>query len=200
MSTWYREVPNSAPVDQGELLFDFPILGVKPNCPVDEVLAGNEEAGLDALISLTDVVVVSQACDIENDKIEFLVLAQVWDAGQFIPREEERASPNEARGRRKQFFKDVRRGLRPNFVLLGRHAGDFDLGYQLVDLSRIYTSSVEFVEYYRTHARRPRLRLNTPHRELLNQSLGHYFSRIGLPNDDHITEDDLLECVLPPSL
>lgn len=199
ISTWYREVGTTDSIDQGDLLFDFPILGVQPNAPVDEVLSGSPEAGLNALISITDVVVVSQACDIENDKIPFLVLAQIWDASQFTPRDEKEANkPNDARGRRARFFKDVRKGLRPNLFLLGRHAGGFDVGYQLVDFSRIYTSPLGFVEYYRTHTTKPRLRLNTPHRELLNQSLGHYFSRIGLPNDDHITEDDLLECVLPP--
>ncbi len=200
ISTWYREVSSTDLIDQGELLFDFPILGVESNASVDEVLSGRPEAGLDARISITDVVVVSQACDIENAKIPFLVLAQVWDASEFKTRDEEEASsPNEARGRRARFFKDVRKGLRPNFFLLGRHTTDeCDLGYKLVDLSRIYTSPLEFVEYYRTHATKPRLSLNTPHRESLNQSLGHYFSRIGLPNDDHITEDDLLECVLPP--
>jgi hypothetical protein len=79
--------------------------------------------------------------------------------------------------------------------VIGNHAGNININFQVVDFTSIFTMPYRLLNDFKIVQGNPRLRLNTPHREYLNQRFGSFYSRIGLPNEDHISEENLLGLV-----
>jgi hypothetical protein len=187
MSNWYKEISPGEPISQGDIFFDCPIFMSLPTINPSDPRNITE---VETIIDNADVVVMTQACDLENRKTESVVVAMLWD-----PLEMKLENKN-----RWEFISEVHAGRRPNYALIGKHSSEnITMRYKIVEFSRIFTLPYEFLmnfsEYHGL-----RLRLNTPHRELLSQQFGNYFSRIGLPNEDFINKKQLKNELFPQSL
>ncbi len=72
---WYALVPAQAPLDQGDLIVDCPVVSWREG-PVS--IHGNTEAllRLNEAVEVTqmDVVVITQTCDLAQNKVRYVIL------------------------------------------------------------------------------------------------------------------------------
>ncbi|MCF8011616.1 MAG: hypothetical protein K9L17_08790 [Clostridiales bacterium] len=80
---------------------------------------------------------------------------------------------------------------------LSKHESEdhnLNMNYKIVDFTSIFTIPYNYLSTFAEKSGK-RLRLNSPHRELLSQEFGNFFARIGLPNEDFIQKKELKEAV-----
>src|SRR5262245_46432931 len=89
---WYELVSPDAPIDQGDLIFDCPVVGWKDG-PVELSTSGDTTQILRSAIELAkvDVVTMTQTCDLAQRKVHFVILCphyplpayrQAWEENQ----------------------------------------------------------------------------------------------------------------------
>ena len=162
-------------MEQGDLL---------PNCPVprvravDQLVDGGE---LDVEFEIHDLAVLTQSCDLANDKVETVLLGllRAWD--------DVVAAKPDYDGKRMR--KKVLQGLLPGVCLLHRRKEESKLPWSIVDFHHLFVLLREFVTAH-ANSVGPRLRLDSPYREHLAQALASYFMRVGLPHDAALFESD----------
>lgn len=190
---WYSVVESNEKITQGDILFDCPIFSIDPNTVDVSSLENIISSKAETKINTSNVVVLTQACDLENVKVGSVVVAPLYDIKTaIVPGEDKVETPQQKYGIRWGFIKDIYAGNRPSYTLIGEY--DESFGFQIVNFSKIFTIPYGILDNFKDY-HGPRLRLNTPHRELLSQQFGQFFSRIGLPNDDHISEKQLNKVV-----
>jgi len=169
---WYQVTTGSG-LEQGDLL---------PGCRVPiaiETAPVEEGATFDVDVRVVDLVVLTQSCDLEHDKVSTLLLGRVYTWEAVVESEI-------SRGNQKIKSKDTRvqlqRGAVPNFCLLHRRTQPPELTWSVVDFHQLHTLSAAAV---RKHAEElgPRLRLRSPYKEHVAQAFARYFMRVGLPLD-----------------
>jgi hypothetical protein len=179
--SWY-DVTTSEDLEQGDLLRECPIptvLGLEA-WPLLE----NQEVSVD--IRLVDAVVLSQSCDLVNDKVDDVILAQVLD-WQEACRELVHKGNHYAKSR--DFRKALIAGNSPSLSLLHKHDGAPGLAWSVVDFHRIFVLPKSLVRAVARSSGR-RLRLRSPYREHLAQAFARYFMRVGLPHDARTFEQE----------
>jgi hypothetical protein len=180
---WYDVVKSDARVTQGDLILDCPVTAWKegfaadPNEP-DALVGGIEAVAL-------DVVVMSQACDLEHNKISNVVLCPhrslvefkaVWEAGL---RERQQNPTSKAWSRT---FTDLREGYLWNLSLLNDGAVEGRaIEHRVVDFHEVFSIPRSFLEDFCRHQGQQRFRLRPPYREHLSQAFARFFMRVGLP-------------------
>lgn len=117
------------------------------------------------------VIVLTQACDLANDKTERVVVALVHDAGELV---------RTGRLKEKIIRDSVRRGQVHGWYFLPAHESCPRLPESLVDLRDLHTLPRTLLEGLRDQGRHV-CRLVTPFREHLAQHFSVTYSRIGLP-------------------
>ena len=160
---WY-DSPTGREITQGDIFFDCPI-----PVPVSVDTAGEATAGSQTEIEIKryDVVVMSQACDIEQGKVDDIILCP-------LSKLDEIAQPNNAKGR-----EELRRGN-----VVGRHLLNKADGFEfhVVEFRYVFSLPKDFLQEFAGKASR-RLRLLPPYREHLAQAFARFFMRVGLPLD-----------------
>ncbi|MEG6615412.1 hypothetical protein V6C27_03070 [Peptococcaceae bacterium 1198_IL3148] len=180
---WYQEVDSHEPISQGDIFLNVPFFSVDVNSVDLEKI--DDSTSIEIEMERINLVVLTQACDLQ-DGVSEVVVAEIEDIKTM-----------EVVGSRYDFVCSVHAGRRPNYALIGKHESEDDrlnMNFQIVDFSDLHTIPFDFIRKYSEQYGR-RLKLNTPHRELLSQQFGNYFSRIGLPNEDFISKTDLKEAL-----
>lgn len=182
---WYEAAEAGMPITQGDLIFDCPLIAWKPG-PV--VLQGSAEGEVlqSAIVAVNaDVIVMTQACDLEHGKVEnvlvcpHLSLADYrshWEAAMLA-----RGNTPTAKAWRNQ-CEDIRDGYVWNQTLL--NAGELAplrIEQRVVDFHEVFTVPRSFLESLLEQRARLRLRLLPPYREHLSQAFARFFMRVGLP-------------------
>lgn len=186
VNTWYTVKQANEPISQGDIFFNCPLFFVKPDINFDDP-TWTDKVEYD--IYEADVVVVTQACDLERNPVDTVLLVRIDDANEIQLPEPTKESPIVTR---RSYMKSIYAGSKPNLHLIGNHPGpELEMNYQVVDFSSVFTLPYETLKRYQ-EKHGPRLRLNIPHREYLSQRFGNFYSRIGLPNEDHIRQSDML--------
>src|SRR2546430_16400287 len=168
---WY-EVTQGSELLQGDLL---------RNCPIPRV-RGLEQwplrAGqpLEVDIDQEDVVIVSQSCDLANDKIQDVVLAQVLDWS-VACRELVRQGNTFARSR--NFRRALVAGNIPSLSLLHKRDSAPTLGWSIVDFHRLFVLPKPVVLAV-ARAAGARLRVRAPYPRHLGQTVGRSIFRGGV--------------------
>ncbi len=167
-TAWYETISGKA-LAQGDLLL---------GCPVPRVQDYRypPPAELDVFLDTHHLVVLSQSCDLENDKVDEILLANVLDYGLLQNREGE-TNPL-VRG--SKWRKAAVNGDLPPYSVLPETAGPPSLDWSLVDFHHLFTLPKGYVEQF-AEASGDRLRLVPPYREHLAQAFARYVMRVGLP-------------------
>lgn len=183
-NAWYAVVPPDDNVTQGELIFSCPILAWKDSpIPTNESLVDALRAASDTIVG--DVVVMTQACDIEQEKVRNLVLCPCLPVNEFRQcwegkMKENKQNPTDRAWRR--FCEDVANGFCWNLSLLNRCDVKGITGpCRIVDFHDVFTVPIRFLESLLSERKEPRIRLLPPYREHLSQAFARYFMRVGLP-------------------
>ncbi len=171
---WY-EVVRGGELMQRDLLRECPVARVRGfeqwPLPVGQPV--------EVEVHLEDLVILSQSCDLANDKIQDVILAQVLD---WQVASAELVKQGNFFARSKQFRRALIAGNIPSLSLLHKRDGAPPLGWSVVDFHRVFVLPKPVVEAVARTAG-PRLRLRSPYREYLAQAFARYFMRVGLPLD-----------------
>lgn len=159
---------------QGDILKDCPVFSVAEE--LSWPLPDNSE--LPIKVEVRDLIVLSQSCDLENDKVDEVLLAPVNAWNRVV--EEELLRGNQVVKSRK-FREKLVEGNVPGFSLLHKRDGIPSLPWSVVDFHQLFTLPKAFLTQQAESAG-PRLRLNSPYREHLAQAFARFFMRIGLPH------------------
>lgn len=185
---WYERVPPGTLLDQGDLL---------PNCPVASwregpmTLRGSNEATrhLSEAIEIAqiDVVVMTQTCDLAQNKVRYVILCphyalrvyrEAWEAAQ---RAAEQIPTAKSWARHIDY---IAAGQIWNLALLNAEDdADYQAEHRIVDFQEVLSLPREFLESWLLSENQPRLRLRPPYREHLSQAFARFFMRVGLPTD-----------------
>lgn len=181
---WYKLVPPTEPLTQGDIIPNCPVFTIKedPDAPL-------EELGAIATAQAVDCFVLTQACDLAQNPVLFITLAPVYSLDAYKGRWE---AARQAMGKstNAEAWGNFREALRKNFVvnLVLLHEskaedGKILLPYQVVDFQEIYTLPRTFLQKWVEKKTAERSRLLPPYREHVSQAFARYFMRIGLPQD-----------------
>ena len=154
MDNWYFINEESEKIYQGELFNELPI-----------VLFDYSDNNKGNRININGIV-MTQACDLENNKVENLIIAGIRDISEL---------PN------KGAAIEINKGRQARYHLINSWEEE-DLNYKVIDFSEIYSVPIEYIRKYKRDNTIKNICLNTPYVEYMSQRFGIYFSRIGLPN------------------
>lgn len=183
--SWYEEVEASSKLTQGDIIENCPIVAWTSQ-PIQ--LEGNEESlNLIGMVEAVeaDVIVMTQACDIEQEKVNNVVLCphlslsdfrEVWESE--MERDGQNPTPKAWRG----YYKRICDGHIWNLTILNSgNCESLITEHRIVDFHEVFTIPRTFLESLLEQRGRPRLRLLPPYREHLSQAFARYFMRVGLP-------------------
>jgi hypothetical protein len=166
---WY-EVVNGADLEQGDLLFNCPVLVAASDVPFP--IPTDDVPGT---VLALDVIILTQSCDLAQNKISEVILcphSDLADASRINPALSRTEAPRQ-----------IINGYRPRYTMLSHYKGNgINLGTRIVDFGRIYSLPKPFVSQVAADQGQ-RLRLCPPYREHLSQSFARFFMRVGLPLD-----------------
>jgi hypothetical protein len=132
-----------------------------------------------------DVVVMTQACDLEDENVANVILCPhvSLDEYKVIFEEDRKAKGQTPTPRAWQHeCNNIRNGFVWNLAMLNMHdGGPVRMSHRVVDFSDIYSIPRKFLESLLRRRQRPRLRLLPPYREHLSQAFARFFMRVGLP-------------------
>jgi hypothetical protein len=178
---WY-ELAEGPSLLQGDLLRDCPVFAVSGSLSWPPGATGDIEVEA----KVFDLVVMTQSCDLENEKVEDVLLAQLVAWTDVVQAEVERGNDIV---RSRKFRKLLVDGNVPGLSLLHRRDSSPSLSWSVVDFHRLFTLPKAFVTRFAVGSGL-RLRLRSPYREHLAQAFARYFMRVGLPHDAKAFEQE----------
>jgi hypothetical protein len=158
------EQPTAAGLSQGDILADCPILVWKLAPPPLDLNVPPE-------VRIIRVVVLTQACDLAQDKTTRVVVAPVHDAAELVARNILKAGAIRDQVRRGQVF---------GWYFLPAAPAPINLAESIVDLRELHTIERRTLEYLVGAGKRV-CRIRTPWREHLAQHFANTYTRIALP-------------------
>lgn len=134
-----------------------------------------------------DLVVLTQACDLEQDKVTNVTLCPHLSLTEFKNgwEEETRESGNNPTPKYwKRVCEDLNKGYIWNQTLINKsELEEFIMDYRVVDFYDVFTLPKIFLESLLTKRNQQRIRLLPPYREHLSQAFARFFMRVGLPTN-----------------
>lgn len=182
---WYSTVAAYERLTQGDLIARCPLIGWKDEPTRLKGVAETEVLRQAMEIVEADTVVMTQACDLEHDKVANVVVCphfsladykSSWDA------EMNAKGQNPTAKAWRSHCEDIRDGLVWNLSILNSLSdGQATTEHRVVDFHDVYTVPRAFLETLLAGRNQPRLRLLPPYREHLSQAFARFFMRVGLP-------------------
>jgi len=182
---WYEAVNVNTGLTQGDIIFNCPVIRwaskpIEPETdPEVEVLKSLVE------VDEIDVVVITQACDLENKKVENVILCPHFSLEKYkkdwenAMKELGQNPTSKAWGK---YCEDIKNGYVWNLAMLNEGSiGELSLTHRVVDFHDVYTIPRTFLESLLQRRGQLRLRLRPPYREHLSQAFARFFMRVGLP-------------------
>jgi hypothetical protein len=169
---WY-EVTTGATLRQCDILM---------GCPVIRLDGGLQwpltpSTTLRIKIEYYDSVILTQSCDLENSKVQDILLAQVIAWPVVVRQELQR---NNQIVKKREFRKALIDGNTPGQALLHKHDGEPHPDWSIISFQRLYTIQKDFLIEFASRSG-PRLRLRSPYREHIAQAFARFVMRVGLP-------------------
>jgi hypothetical protein len=157
---------NGAALQQGDYLI---------NCPVPALPENFDETEAQTIsFAVYDLVVMTQSCDLENKKAEFVALCPIYPLVDF----EKFNIAFAIKGK----WEEVRKGRIEGLHLLGSpNDPSNNRESRVVDFREIYSLPFDFLSKH-AEQQGDRLRLHSPFLEHFSQSFARFFMRVGLPS------------------
>ncbi len=135
---------------------------------------GTEGVETEIAVRVTDLIVVTQSCDLQNDKVALVALCPIHTLEVF-----EQSNPNfKTRNR----WETVRKGQQPGLHLLASpETPENNRAALVVDFGEIHSLPPSYVKKHAVQLG-SRWRLESPFLEHFSQALARYFMRVGLPS------------------
>ncbi len=163
---WWSEVEGPG-LAQGDYL---------PSCwvPVFEPDYGTARGIRDVHVREYDCIVLTQSCDLENDKAPLVALCPIYAIAEF-----ERVNP---RMKERGMWERIRQGRIEGLHLLASQTTPDQNGSCFVANFRdIYSLPIDYLKQHASALGR-RWRLQSPYLEHFSQAFARFFMRVGLPS------------------
>ncbi|MFZ5821930.1 MAG: hypothetical protein ACOYYJ_18730 [Chloroflexota bacterium] len=168
---WYEIVEGDV-LEQGDVLLACPIIVPIVGYPLE----GNTQGD----VQIYDVIIMTQSCDLENEKVQDIIVCPHWDL--------RTAGETDSVLAKKSTWQSIIKGHQYRYAMLSAWRNEeFSIDVRIVDFGRIFSLPRDFVRQLATE-RGKRLRLCPPYREHLSQSFARFFMRVGLPQDIELPE------------
>ena len=157
----------------GELLRQGDYL---PRCKVPTSLPGidGDDEYVEVDVHEYDVIVVTQSCDLANNKVSLVAMCPVWPIVAF-----EEANP---KFQSKRELERVRQGrVEGLYMLPSPENPDDNWSALIVDFGQIYSLPIDYAQRHAVGLNE-RSRLLPPFLEHFSQAFARYFMRVGLPS------------------
>jgi len=162
---WYEVVEDSSLL-QGDLLDECPII-----IPPPDFKATQSETLIPIRAEFYNVVVMSQSCDIQTKKVQFVLVCPYWPLQDYAEAHENFEDDN--------LKEMVRQGNTPGFHMINECTLDgFERNIGIVSFREVYGVSLDLISEI---AKEKHLRIRSPYREHLSHAFGSFFSRVALP-------------------
>lgn len=174
---WYDLIENSTEITQGDIL---------KNCPVpklEDAMDVKVDDKLNAEIEYVDGIILTQACDLANKKVDNIIMCSITSKTEF-----ERLQVETGKNQKqiKSAINSIIKGQQNAYHIINNYkTGDFTEDYYIINFKDIFSVPVELAENI-AKANGKRLRLCPPYREHLSQAFARYFMRVGLPINIHM--------------
>jgi hypothetical protein len=181
---WYEVVDAEEKLTQGDLIFDCPILTWEFNS--EPILMPESQHLQSSVVALqADLVIMTQACDLENSKVNNVILCPHLGLSDYKKAWEAVMQENGHNPTKKAWeshCKDIRDGYVWNQTMLSNANVELlQIEHRVVDFHEVYTLPRGFLELLLRHRGEVRMRLRPPYREHLSQAFARFFMRVGLP-------------------
>jgi hypothetical protein len=187
---WYEAVDAGAGLTQGDLILNCPLLKWQLDNSISETALVEVAEPVRLLAAVRAVrayvVVMTQACDLEHDKVADVVLCPCRTLSVY---REAWAADMGSRGQRPtdkswgRFCDDIRDGYVWNLFLMDAlNDGPIRTEHRVVDFHAVHTIPRSFLDALLVADGGSRLRLRSPYREHLSQAFARFFMRVGLPS------------------
>lgn len=164
---WYKKVPKDSILEQGDLIYKCQI--VEPS-----IEAYEENQTLTADVCEYDIIVMSQSCDLEAEKINLVLVCPFYTLNEMGRIYSDYKSTN--------MKNKLRQGRIVGNHLLNRDEDNNINDFLVVDFKNVYAVPLKFLKKIIV-SRENRVRLLPPYREHLSQAFARFFMRVGLPLD-----------------
>jgi hypothetical protein len=174
---------------QGELIKNCLLLFFpsQPDSPelskqiLDAILSAGARGKIEVDISICNVVVLSQSCDLEWDKLDLVLVAPFYSREQF----EKMVHHKYGDEAKEECWQAIAKGYAKVYYRLGRcESEEFGIRDELVvEFKRAYAVPPRLLELL-VAKQRERIRLTSPSREHLAHAFGDFISRVALPDPD----------------
>lgn len=187
---WYELVEAQEFLSQEDIIEDCPILEWSAE-DLDVAGVAEDEEELEGAVEavVTDAIVMTQACDLEQDKVDDVILCSCYPLeeyrehwGEWMRNREQNPTDNSWASH----CRNINRGYIWNLSVINSGAAgedDLETPHRVVDFQEIHRIRRGFLEELLESRGEPRFRLLPPYREHLSQSFARYFMRVGLPED-----------------
>lgn len=170
MNDWYEIIENSNELEQGDFIYNCPVIYPPKNIKIEE----NQLIESDAEGILLDVVILSQSCDLKGKKINNVLVCPVYELNFFQEKFET--------FKHKKNLEQIRKGYQHSYHLLNECILDgFKSGFKIVEFKQPFSVDIKYLENFVSNQKR--LRLKSPYKEHLSQAFARFFMRVGLPTD-----------------
>ncbi|MDO8433387.1 MAG: hypothetical protein Q7S58_13365 [Candidatus Binatus sp.] len=191
---WYEEVSVTAPLTQGDIIESCPVLVFDTISNLAEIQNDDEYAERlkESIAVETDrVIVMTQACDLEQNKVRNVILCPAYIEATYHSQWKEVQDRNGQKSNSetwRRFLNDVKNGHKWNLALIqSRFEGNVQTPLQIVDFHEVLSLPRDFLEAWIRKSGNERLRVLPPYREHLSQAFARFFMRVGLPQDVQIS-------------
>ena len=181
---WYCEISEpTTDITQGDILY---------SCPVVHLADGTENQATPGeskkvLITNIDGIIMTQACDIANNKVADLTICPVTPWSEYAASMEAHGKSSKEVNKLKE---NIIRGRVAALHMLNKYDGaqtGLLSGLAVVNFKEIYSLPMTTARCIAANIG-PRMRLLPPYREHLSQAFARFFMRVGLPEDINPSE------------
>jgi hypothetical protein len=180
---WYDLAQSDDPVTQGDIILGCPILNWHSTPSTSSMASLRLKDCADAFAE--DVIVMTQACDLEHRKVQNVVLCPHLSLTAFRSSWQRwmlnrNQSPSEKAW--KSLCGDILAGYVWNQTMIEASTDErLLMETRVVDFHEVFTLPRLFLEGWLKQSGHQRLRLRPPYREHLSQAFARFFMRVGLP-------------------
>jgi hypothetical protein len=184
---WYRAAAADEPLAQGDFVLECPVLSWKPSVLQSAAGSVPTQISLDEhlIAEARDLVVMTQACDLEHAKVTSVVLCPHYGLEEFKAAWEEAQRNKEQHPTAKawrRYCDEICEGTIWNLNLLNSQSDvGIEVEHRIVDFHEVFTLPRSVLESVLRARNIPRPQLLPPYREHLSQAFARFFMRVGLP-------------------
>jgi hypothetical protein len=184
---WYRAAGAEEPLTRGDIIFECPAVSWRLSAlqPPAGSVAEDLSLGEHLIAESRDLVVMTQACDLEHGKVMSVVLCPHYGLEEFKDawEEDQRSKGQNPTAKAwRGYCDDICEGTIWNLNLLnGQSDGGVEVEHRIVDFHEVFTLPRPVLESLLKGRNVARPQLLPPYREHLSQAFARFFMRVGLP-------------------